>query len=181
MTLLSYNELNELIDFGVINANPANVNGTSIDITLDKTIILESEPRFNKVVNLAKKENIETREFVMSEYGYMLRPSEFVLASSAEVFNLPENISAEYKLKSSLARNGLEHLNAGWCDPWWSNSKLTLELKNMTQKHDLVLSAGMKIGQIVFFKSKPVPKEFGYAVKGQYNNQEKVTASKGIV
>lgn len=179
MSLLSYNELCELVEQGVINVPLSQVNGSSIDLTLDSVIRIE-EYDFTSSVDLKNKENILTYEHKINEYGFELGPGEFILASSAEIFNLPDNISCEYKLKSSMARNGLEHLNAGWCDCGWSNSKLTLELKNMTRFHTLTLKAGMGIGQMVFFKHEPVPADKSYAVKGQYNNQERVTASKGI-
>lgn len=178
--LLAHNELIELVERGVITADLSRVNGSSIDITLDSVIRIEDEPKFNAVVDLKAKENIETYECAMTDYGYQLKPGEFILASSVEFFNLPDNISAEYKLKSSMARNGLEHLNAGWCDAGWHGSRLTLELKNMTQKHRLTIKPGMAIGQLVFFKHDPVPEQASYAVRGQYNNQAKVTESKGL-
>lgn len=185
--LLSYNELVKLVESGVIDAPIENVNSSSIDLTLDDVIMVEVMPDDEEVtVCLAQKENIPFYEVNMmtdglpGDYAYRLEPGEFVLASSREVFNLPNNISAEYKLKSSMARNGLEHLNAGWCDAGWNGSKLTLELKNMTQHHDLILEPGMKIGQVVFFKHEPVPFEKSYAARGQYNGQQQVTASKGI-
>lgn len=180
MSLLSYTELLELVRSGVINAPVENINGSSIDITLDDIIRIEDHPKFNGVVDLRGKENIETYEYPLTEYGYQLSPGEFILASSREVFNLPDYISAEYKLKSSMARNGLEHLNAGWCDAGWNGSKLTLELKNMTCRHRLTIKPGMGIGQIVFFRHEKVPHDKSYAVKGQYNQQTSVTASKGI-
>ncbi len=180
MSLLSYLELVELVECGVITAELSRVNGSSIDITLDDRIRIESEPKFNAVVDLRAKENIETDVILLGEHGYQLVPGEFILASSREFFNLPNNISAEYKLKSSMARNGLEHINAGWCDCGWHGSKLTLELKNMTRKHRLTLKPGMAIGQVVFFRHEPVPREKGYAVRGQYNNQVTVQPSKGI-
>ena len=179
MSLLSYTELVELVKQGVIDAPIENVNGSSIDLTLDKYIRFEAEP-FSQI-DLSKKENINTTELLIDESdGYVISPGEFILASTREIFNLPSDIAAEYKLKSSIARNGLDHLNAGWCDPHWHGSKLTLELKNITEEHDLLLRAGMKIGQIIFFRVYPVPEEFGYAAKGQYNNQKKVQQSKGI-
>ena len=180
MTLLSYTELVELVESGVIDAKPENINGSSIDITLDDVVMIEQN--FTElVIDLSEKQNIFLLEHNIKEAGCVdLLPSEFILASSKEIFNLPDNISAEYKLKSSMARNGLEHFNAGWCDAGWAGSKLTLELKNMTQFHTLRLQAGMKIGQVVFFKHEPVPKDKSYAKTGQYNNQQKVQQSKGI-
>lgn len=179
MSLLSHTELVELVNQDVITADYSRINGSSIDITLDNVIRIERYDYSVKNIDLFAKENIETEEVEILNY-FLLEPGEFILASSREIFNLPNDISCEYKLKSSMARNGLEHLNAGWCDAGWTNSKLTLELKNMTTSHNLILRPGMAIGQMVFFRHEPVPSDKSYAVTGQYNHQDKVQASKGI-
>lgn len=184
MSVISYTELCELVEQGVINAHPSQINGSSIDLTLDPIIRVETFDASLPPIDLSIKQNIVTHELnisiLLEDCGYILSPDEFILASSVETFNLPHNISAEYKLKSSMARNGLEHLNAGWCDAGWTNSKLTLELKNVTRYHRLLIKAGMPIGQVVFFKHDDVPVDKSYSVRGQYNNQTQVTESKGI-
>lgn len=174
--LLSHDELVELVKTGVITADLSRVNGASIDITLDNDIKIESTN--GKIVDLIAKDNINMISLNIDE-GYALVPGEFILASSREVFNLPDNISCEYKLKSSMARNGLEHFNAGWIDCQFHGT-LTLELKNMTNNHILWLTPGMGIGQIVFYRHVPVSLENGYSTKGQYNGQNGVTESKGL-
>ena len=68
-----------------------------------------------------------------------------------------------------MARIGLEHLNAGWCDAGWTGSVLTLEFRNLTTFHEIELIYGDKIGQMVFFKHDPVEMDNSYAVKGRYN------------
>ena len=179
MSLLSYNKLVELVESGVIDADPANINGASIDITLDREILYELES--TGAIDLAAKETLRMRrEDITYDNGYILQCGEFILASSRETFNLPNNIACEYKLKSSLARCGLQHMLAGYCDPGWNGSKLTLELKNVTENHELLLTEGMKIGQMIFFECEPVPAEHDYAAKGQYNGQTTVTGSKGL-
>ena len=180
MSLVSYTDLLYLVSTGVIDAKPEHINGASIDITIGDRILVEDINMSGSVVDLKEKESLNMKEFTIPEQGYLLFPGEFILASSAETFNLPNWVAAEYKLKSSLARSGLQHLMAGWCDPGWNNSKLTLELTNVTQHHSLLIKPGMKIGQIVFFACEPVPSDQSYAVKGQYNSQETVTANKGV-
>lgn len=186
MSLLSYERLVELVKEGVIDAPLENVNGASIDLTLDDIIMIEScysnmidscYPYM--ITDLKAKENIPLNEVTLND-SYIMDPGQFLLASTVETFNLPNNIAAEYKLKSSLARNGLQHMLAGWCDPGWHGSKLTLEFKNVNQWAKLKLTKGMKIGQVVFWETDPVPEEHSYATKGQYNGQEKVTSSKGV-
>ena len=92
------------------------------------------------------------------------------------MFNLPDDISAQFVLKSSRAREGLNHLLAGWCDPGWNNSKLTLELKNERRYHGLHLYPNLKIGQMVFHRMSNVP-ALSYAVTGNYNNHLRVMPS----
>jgi deoxycytidine triphosphate deaminase len=172
MSLLSYTELLELQKAGVItNSLPEHVNSTSIDITLGNKILYES--RNEHVVDIRKRESLlGMREWMFADADddyYSLEPGEFILAQSEQVFNLPDWISAEYKLKSSLARTGVDHANAGWCDAGWHGSVLTLELKNMTRRHTVKLRQGDKIGQMVFFKHTSVPEWASYAKRGRYN------------
>lgn len=191
MSLLSYNQLIELGKSGIISPfDPELVNSASIDIRLGNKILSEraipgvavsGQPIEETLrrVRLDKKDKLVMAEFDMTRDGsYILYPGEFILAQSLEVFNLPEHISAEYKLKSSMARIGLEHLNAGWCDAGWNGSVLTLELKNMTRNHEIVLSPGDKIGQIVFFAHEPVPYDKSYATRGTYNGDTTVSGVK---
>ena len=178
--LLSYTELVDLVKAGVIDSDPANINGASIDVTLDRTLLLEKHHAIEPTIDLSRKQAPEMCSFLMSESGFSLPPGHFVLANTRETFNLPNDIAAEFKLKSSVARAGLNHCLAGFCDPLWSNSKLTLELKNELQYHELLLKPGMKIGQVLFYRVTPVPTEHSYAVKGHYNNTLTVTESKGV-
>jgi dCTP deaminase len=175
MGLISYNGLVKLVESGVINAKPENINGASIDITLGNVLRFECvNPRTVDIRD-------ESLSMVVEEGDqFYIRPGEFCLAESREVFNLPNNIAAEYKLKSSMARNGLNHLLAGWCDPGWYGSTLTLELHNVTQYHTIKLQPGVKIGQMVFYEVEPVPEEKSYKTKGQYNNQKGAQESKGV-
>lgn len=178
MTLLAYPELIELVNSDVIlNVSPNHVNSSSIDLTLGSKILTEVQSRIpsqlSPMVFLIDRDSVKYREVIIDKH-YYLAPGEFILAHTEQKFFLPNDISAEYKLKSSLARNGLEHLNAGWADAGWNGSVLTLELKNMTRDHTLVLTKGMPIGQMVFFKHTPVPPEKSYAQRGRYNNDTSV-------
>lgn len=184
--LLSYNRLCELVEQGVItNVSHDQINSTSIDLTLGRKVLVENTvfPTLTACnhIKLRDREPLSMNEYVFDddpEVTCWLRPGRFILAQSEQVFNLPNNISAEYKLKSSMARIGLEHLNAGWCDAGWNGSVLTLELKNMTQSHAIGLHRGDRIGQIVFFEHEPVPADRSYAARGRYNNDKTVEGMK---
>lgn len=178
---LTYNALTELVANGVLaNADPANINPASIDCRLAGHIMFEHECGLqNPAVNQAGKESIRWAERTISPAGFHLAPGEIVLCSTIEVFNLPNNMAAEFRLKSSASRNGLDLALALWCDPGWHGSVLTFQLKNNCRYHTITLNTGMKIGQAIFHAVEPVPEHKSYAHVGQYNNDTETTASKG--
>lgn len=179
MSLLSHDELVELVVQGVItNVTLDQINAASIDLTLGSKILLESQ--HGGTIQLDKKGTLTVYPVDIPSSGIVIPPGTFFLAQSEQMFYLPDNISAEYKLKSSMARIGLEHLNAGWCDAGWHGSVLTLELKNLTRYHEIVIKAGDKIGQVIFFRHKKVPSYASYATKGSYNGDTEVTGTKVI-
>lgn len=174
MSLLSYNELCELVERGVItDVDLKNVNGTSIDVHLGSTIMVESACT-GLIVSLRDKEALKMERLDITGGSYFLQPNQFILAHTVEKFYMPADISAEFKLNSSGARIGLDNALATWCDPWWHNSTLTLELKNQTQFHTICLHDGARIGQMIFHRSAPIPISHSYAVRGRYNNNASV-------
>lgn len=152
----------------VQNFDPDLVNPASLDLRLGSGIMVESiySPEFVRL-DISDK---------TAEDPYLVQPGDFLLAETIEVFNLPDDISAQFVLKSSRARAGFNHMLAGWCDPGWHGSTLTLELKNERQHHPLPIFPGMKIGQMVFhsMSSSPIA---NYAKTGHYNNHLTVMPS----
>ena len=181
MSLLAGPELIQLINDGVIDALPENINASSIDVRLGKHIKVECTRGvgYGREVDLAAKEDLSWDDIELGEHGYVVRPGQFLLAHTVETFNLPDNISAEFKLRSSVARVGLEHMLAGWADAGFHGAQLTLEFKNVTQAHGLIIRPGMRIGQMVFYRHTPAG-ENSYLVKGRYNSQRGATSSRGV-
>lgn len=174
--LLSYTEICELIEQGVIGgATYESVNSSSLDIHLGKGLLIEDRFSHHPILSLRSRKSLYMHR---QYFPFVMSPGNFILAQSREIFHLPNTVSAEYKLKSSMARIGLEHLNAGWCDAGWNGSVLTLELKNMTEAHSILLQEGDAIGQIVFFRHTPVPEDKSYAARGRYNNDRTVMGAK---
>ena len=170
-------ELRDLIDTGVINALPQNINGASIDIRLGTEVYIE-DPDRGRTIDLEAKQAPSMIRYEMPEEGLIVNPGEFFLAHTIEEFNLPDTISADFMLRSSVARAGLEHLHAGWADPGFHGAQLTLEFKNMCQYNRLRLKPGMRIGQLRFFRHGHAG-EFSYRIKGKYNGQRGVQETKG--
>lgn len=181
MSLLSYNELCELVEQGCIGpVDMRDVNGSSIDVYLGNEVLREDcYESGHRVVSLRDKQHLSTTLVDITGAHYDLQPGEFLLAHTVEMFNLPADISAEFKLNSSGARIGLENALATWCDPHWHGSVLTLELKNLTRYHTIRLHDRCRIGQMIFHRSAPVPVERGYGVRGRYNGDTSVSGVKG--
>jgi dCTP deaminase len=150
--------------------DPALVNPASLDVRLGPTLLIESAQSVGLVPYPLHRHS--------QEDPYELLPGQFVLAQTMEVFNLPDDLAAQFMLKSSRAREGLEHLMAGYCDPGWHGSVLTLELHNSRQLWPVKLWPGMKIGQIVFHLMAERPLA-SYAQTGRYNLDGTVQASRG--
>ena len=177
MSLLSFNELLQLVEQGVITDVPyEHINAASIDVRLGSDILIERA--CNRSVSLRDRENLVMESFSLDNSGYRLDPGEFILAHTLEKFNLPDDIVAEVKLKSSAARIGLNHCLAGHCDPGWHGSALTLELQNVTRHHSIIVRPGDKILQVLFHRVTPVPADRSYAVRGRYNGDTSVQQAK---
>ena len=185
MSLLSYNQLVSQVVLVKVVAERDNdliplslVNASSIDIRLGRRLLKESSYSYAGVIDYRAREQLCMTDEPLSDGSWIINPGEFVLTESEEVFHLPNHLSFEYKLKSSMARIGLEHLTAGWADAGWNNSVLTLELKNMTQHHVIRIRPGDRIGQLTFFEHEEVPRDRSYATRGRYNNDSSVSGAK---
>ncbi len=161
----------QLVEQGVVtDVDPASITGASIDVTLGDTIWIEDPG--GGVVRLSRGPSMAKRD--ISGDGYRLMPGEFILAQTREQFFMPDDLAAEFRLKSSWARSGLDQSLAVWCHPGWTGSVLTLELRNNLLHHQLLLSPGMPIGQMVFWRSEPTERRYA----GRYNHDTVATPSK---
>ena len=106
---------------------------------------------------------------------YLLRPGEFILASTKELFNMPKNIEGYVQGKSSLGRKGLQIECAGFIDPLF-HGEITLEIFNMS-RWVIILEDEMPIAQVLF--TNVLPAEIKpYDKFGHYMYQKGPTVSK---
>lgn len=189
MSLLSYEALVNLVEQGILEgSDESHINAASIDLVLGNTFWVEKDPRGGMregdlwpVVDMLDKNATHLEKIIVSDgYGTIVPPGGILLAQTKEVFNLPDWLSAEYKLKSTMARNFFNHLNAGWADAGWNGSVLTLEFVNHNRYHAVRVRPGQKCGQMIFFKHEEVPSHASYATKGQYNGDKEATPGKGL-
>ena len=95
----------------------------------------------------------------------IIRPGEFFLASTMEKFNMPDDVVAMVKDKSSWARKGIVLQNTV-IEPGW-RGYLTLEITHHGEQA-ITLTRGMPIAQIVFMQMDE-PTENPY--NGKYQDQ----------
>lgn len=182
--LLSYHELRQEVQARgyIAPIEDSQVNGSSIDVRLGSQILVERKsPEGYTRVSLRDRTPLAFDTVDIGALGaepFVLPPGGFVLAHTIEKFNLPLDMSVEFRLNSSGARMGLSHALAVWMDTGWHGSVLTLELHNISQQHEVVLHYGDRIGQVIFHRHAKVPRDRSYAVRGAYNADQTVMAAK---
>ena len=150
------------------------LNPTGYDLTIDNNVLVESDPGPTNKHNLITFHELDIF-WKTQESPYYLAPGDFILCCSEQTFNMPENVAGQFVLKSSRAREGYQHMMAGYCEPSWNNSKLTMEIRNATRYHYLPIWPGMRIGQLVFSTAeKP---QVSYAEVGHYNGDGSTRSS----
>ena len=157
---------------------PEAVQPSSVDLHLDRRFRVFRNSRYPYIdVRTDQPELTELVE-IGGDDPFILHPGEFVLGSTFERVQLPNDLVARLEGKSSLGRLGLLiHSTAGYVDPGWEGN-LTLELSNVANL-PITLYDGMKIGQISFQRLSS-PAEVGYGdarIGSKYRGQRDPTAS----
>ncbi|MBR6873785.1 MAG: dCTP deaminase [Ruminococcus sp.] len=121
------------------------IQPASIDIRLGNTFaVVEDTP--SGIITLESEIHYKT----ITADTYLIMPGQFVLATTMEYFELPDDLTAFVEGRSSLGRMGLFIQNAGWVDPGFKG-EITLELFN-ANRCAIELKAGRRVGQLVFAK-----------------------------
>lgn len=169
--ILSDKTIIEMVDNGTLVIRPlerSQVQPASVDIRLGDTFcVIEDSP--TGIVTLDREVSCKT----IRTDTYLLLPGQFVLATTVEYFELPDDLTAFVEGRSSLGRMGLFIQNAGWVDPGFKG-EITLELYN-ANRCAIELKAGRRVGQLVFAKMD-APAQNPY--RGKYQGQTGATASR---
>ena len=157
---------------------PEAVQPSSVDLHLDRRFRVFRNSRYPFIDVRADQPELTELVEICGDDPFILHPGEFVLGSTFERVQLPNDLVARLEGKSSLGRLGLLiHSTAGYVDPGWEGN-LTLELSNVANL-PITLYDGMKIGQISFQRlSSPAEVAYGEASIGsKYRGQRDPTAS----
>jgi dCTP deaminase len=170
--ILSDKTIRRLIERGELKVEPFDeqlVQCSSLDLRLGYQIARYRVKDFLDV----RKQNWETVIEEITDEGFFIQPKEFVLATTLEYVELPEDLTAFVEGRSSLGRLGLFIENAGWVDAGFKG-QLTLELFN-ANSYPIKLYPKMRICQLVFAKLDERPDK---PYNGKYQGQRGVVPSR---
>lgn len=146
--ILNGNDIKKLIKENNIieNGREEYISSGSIDISMSSTLLKIKKQ--SKIIDLKDSKTIDDMyEQIEIKENYNLKPNEVILVVLNEKINLPKNMVAHIRPRTSLSRLGIninnQHINAGYC------GTLNIQMCNLSP-NTYKIEPGMKIGQIVF-------------------------------
>ena len=180
--ILCDTEIRALLKDRITPWREENLNPNSYNITLGQElgVCIPSMWEEKLPIDPEDKTSFITQKIDYTDGKYVLKPGEFILAEMEEEIDLPRNICADVRGRSSLGRLGLiNSSHAGLIDAGFGK-KITLELYN-SGRYGIVLRPGMSIGQLQFQKLDPPPGvAYGEKTTSRYYNQAPLEGSKGV-
>lgn len=158
--------------------DPLMLQPASMDLRLDRYFRIFDAHTAAHIDPFAEQDITKLVQKNWSE-PFFLHPGEFVLASTYERVEMPDDLRSNVEGKSSLGRLGLLiHSTAGFIDPGFQGH-ITLELSNVL-KVPIKLLPGMLIAQMSFDElDRTVERPYGHGATGsKYGGQEGPTASR---
>lgn len=172
--ILSDGSIKERIENGNLSIEPydeTNVEPASVDLRLSNSFeeIIETG-----VIDTRRDTELATNSFHTDEL--ILNPGQTILGSTMEYIEIPADLAADVKGRSSLGRLFVEvHKTAGFGDPGFEGA-ITLEIGNDSD-NPVKLHKGDRICQIVFTElDKEAERPYGHE-ESQYQGQRGATQS----
>ena len=183
--LLSDGDLRKELAAGRLGLAPldeAMIQPSSVDVRLDRFFRVFNNTKYTHIDPRQQQDDLTTLVETVDDEPFVLHPGEFVLGSTFEAVNLPDDLAGRLEGKSSLGRLGLlTHSTAGFIDPGFTGH-ITLELSNVANL-PITLWPGMKIGQLCLFRlTSPAENPYGTAAAGsRYQGQRGPTPSRAYL
>lgn len=183
--ILSDRDIKKFLKTGVIKIHPSidpkvQLGSCSIDLRLGHTFRVFNHSRYPYIDPYDRKLSGEmTNEIEISEgEPFILQPADFVLATTIESIELPNDLLARLEGRSSLGRLGIVvHSTASVFEPGWKG-KVVMEMGNMGRM-PVALYPGMRICALTFEQlSTPVDIPYNKKASAKYVNQKSPLASK---
>ncbi|GEA33633.1 dCTP deaminase [Clostridium diolis] len=158
------------------NFQDKNLQSASYDITITNKIRIFRDDY--RKINLSSDIEVDSVSIGRDiSLGYELKPNEYILVQMNECINMPNDLIAHIRPRTTFTRLGLilsdQHFNPSYC------GMVHLGLYNAT-KSILEIKPNLKIGQIVFEKLDLMPDEDNlYCNKdSKYQNEKEFIGSK---
>jgi dCTP deaminase len=180
--VLSDRTIRRLLEEGRIGIDPYDetlLQPSSVDVRVDRLFRVFHNARYPFIDVRERQEDLTELVEIDDEQPFILHPGEFVLGSTLERLQLPDDLVARLEGKSSLGRLGLLiHSTAGFVDPGW-DGHVTLELSNVANL-PITIYYAMKIGQLSFVQlTEPAERPYGAdALGSKYQGQRGPTPSR---
>ena len=144
------------------------IQPASIDCRLGNHFLIVEQ---NQMDIITLDAEIKYREIINETIT--IPPHTFLLATTQEYMELPNDLTAFVEGRSSIGRIGLFVQNAGWVDPGFKG-RITLELYNAGSL-PIKLQAGKRICQMVFCKMDQAAEK---PYQGKYQGQKVTVGSR---
>ncbi|PSG99286.1 MAG: dCTP deaminase [Nanohaloarchaea archaeon SW_7_43_1] len=161
MTILSDKDLRELIEEenavdvteGPELDHSLQMGPSSYDLRLGYEFGILNTRKIEKIdtKNMERYDNFIETEKHSADEGVVIHPGEFILGSTLEKLNIPDNLVARVEGRSSYGRLGIiVHATAAYVDPGFSGD-ITLEMQNLGNA-PVKLYPEDRVCQVVFEK-----------------------------
>ena len=183
--LLSDRDLRKELESGRLGLDPFDVTmlqPSSVDVRLDRYFRVFNNTKYTHIDPSRQQDELTSLVEADGDEPFVLHPGEFVLGSTFEAVDLPDDLAGRLEGKSSLGRLGLlTHSTAGFIDPGFEGH-ITLELSNVANL-PIMLWPGMKIGQLCLFRlSSSAENPYGSRAAGsRYQGQRGPTPSRSYL
>jgi dCTP deaminase len=181
-SVLSDGTIRRLVEEGRITIDPWDagmVQPASVDLRLGRSFRVFHNHKLPAIDLAEPPQGVTELVEIDADQSFVIHPGEFVLGTTEEWVELPDDIVARIEGKSSLGRLGLiVHATAGFVDPGFKGT-LTLEITNLTRV-PIKLYAGIAIAQLSFMAlDQPAERPYGSPELGShYQGQVAATESR---
>ena len=152
----------------------------SIDLRLGSSFRIFEHSRFPYFDPYNKKYSMDvTREIIVEkDEPFILQPGDFVLATTIESFELPDDLLSRLEGRSSLGRLGIVvHSTASIFEPGWQG-KVVMEMGNLG-RIPVALYQGMRVCALTFEQlTSPVDVPYNKKKSAKYAAQKSAIPSK---
>jgi dCTP deaminase len=154
--ILSDKDIKKALKAGRIKITPKpnlkiQLGSCSIDLRLGREFGIFNHSKYAFIDPRDPKRVKDLMEKIVIKKGepFVLQPHDFVLATTMESFELPDDLIARLEGRSSLGRLGIVvHSTASVFDPGW-NGKVVMELGNLGRM-PVALYPGMRVCALTF-------------------------------